>query len=112
MMAFCSGLSAPEAEPDLPSKAANGLDTGFGAWARDPSPCDPSPCDGAAGLPGRGRIDPVVLFPGRAVGRGTCANAGTAVRKPSNNAAVASLRPVRVLWCAAIGNLRLNSRVI
>src|SRR5665647_699140 len=107
MIAFCSGLSAPEAEPDLPSKAANGLETGFGAWARDPIPWD-----GAAGLPGRGRIDPVVLVPGRAVGSGTCANAGTAVSKPNNNAAVASLRSVRVLWCAAIGNLRLNFRVI
>src|SRR5665647_574766 len=98
-MARCSGLSAL-APPDLPSRAANGLDTGFGdggagvACARAASAAL-----GIAELAARGTIDPVVLGGLPAAGRGAgsgmlCAKAGAAVRqinKDASNPAIATM---------------------
>src|SRR3990167_1449016 len=108
-MARCSALSALAA-PGLPSKAANGLETGFGvcgvgvACARAPSAAL-GIAGVAAELAARGTIDPVmsgwVPIAGRGFGSGTlCAKVGAAVRQASS-AAIATVW-VRAVWCAAI----------
>src|SRR3990172_5923902 len=109
MMARCSGLSALAAA-GLPSKAAKGLEIGFGdcgagvACARAPSAALGT-AGLAAGVAARGTIDPVVPSAGRGVGSGMlCAKAGAAVRqinKDVSNAAIATVW-VRAVWCAAI----------
>src|SRR5664279_2060785 len=97
MMVRCSGLS--DDEPDLPSKAAKGLEgAGFcgcacgcprGAWA-----WAVSACGGIAGLSARATIEPVARI-GRGLGKGVCAKAGAVIS--TNTAAITTLPPVRLL---------------
>ncbi len=116
MMARCLGSSAVVL-PVWPSRAAKGLEIGFGActWVGAACACGDGACARACkarcGTPARrAPIEPVVrwMWWGRARGSGTfcnaefdCASAGAAVRHASS-AAKASVRPFRALWWSAI----------
>jgi hypothetical protein len=93
-------------ERGFPSKAANGLETGFGACvACDDCARARSAEDGIVGLATRGAIVPVVFgraCDGRGVGSGTSWAIAEGTIMQTNKAAIAVLRPVRALWCPAI----------
>src|SRR5262252_5280992 len=103
-MARCSGLSTPGVV-DLPSKAANGLETGLGALGGCGACARASRARlGIAGLTAGAVADPALCDcsgVGRGVGRGiVCAKTGP--ERLAHNAATPNCWTLRVLKKAAI----------